>query len=360
MKKLLSFKISALLVMLAAGSIEAYHNECEGPLEKGQWGAMFFAGAAPGIFTFRDSPRRVIPRSALSCSSTVEQCVGGVNDRFCLNMYNILTNPEDAIQIACPKDPKFSTEFSNAVLHLGGELSYNICDNAQYFVDVVYNRAKGGCFQINTKNYQAPDGCNSCTTSNDCCTIAENQQVLTETHLTHQYTDYKAYGFYVGTRHYWGRIWCDRLSLFAGFKIGMLHRKAVNSTVSLDDINIPIGADTYTFAARSFPSADYCKSNAISGGGQIGFDYCIKDCLSLLVGLEVVATSPLKINPNLKIPSFGDPTVNGQPTPAGFGRNFPIPVGVTIGHVGCLLQFPVWAGLKWEFDFCKNSCNPCA
>jgi hypothetical protein len=360
MKNSHSIKMLAVLTMLAAGSAQGNMrhrtNDGCGPLEAKRWGFMVFGGAAPGLFSHRGLVHRNIPRAALSCP-TEAVTIGGPNDPFCLNIYQILTSPDDASQVSCPKDPQFSTQFSNGVVHVGGEISYNACSNTQYFVDVIFNRARGKCFTIDDKNYRAPDGCDSC--ANDCCTLSKGT-VLGETHLSHNVSNYQAYGFYAGSRYYFNRVWCDRVAFFVGLKVGMLHRKAVTSTVSVPDITIPIPGGPYLFAARQFPDSEYCVSNAISGGGQIGFDYCINDCWSILVGAEVVATSPLKVNPCLKIPSFGDPTVNGQPTPAGFGRNFPIPTSIVIGNVGCLLQFPVWLGIRWEFDWCKRDCAPCA
>lgn len=358
MKKKLFMQQVAIIIFFAAQSIYAYDicNENAIPLKAGRWGFMPVIGLAPALFTFRDSPRRVVPRSALTCP-TQEVCIGGTGDPFCLNMYQILTAPENALQIDCPKDPKFSKKFNNAVLQVGGEISYNICDNAQYFIDVIYNRTNGRCFPINTKNYQAPDGCNSCCNTNDCCAISASQPVLTETHLILDYTAYMAYGAYIGTRWYSKRIRCNRLSFFGGFKIGMLHRKAVHANITIGDISVPVGENTYLFAGQHYKTTDFCKSNAVSGGGLIGLDYKINNCFTILVSAEIIATSPLKINPNIKSLPFADPTLNGQPTPQGFGRNFPLPVGLSIGHVGSLLQFPIWVGLRRSFDFCKTVCN---
>ena len=364
MKELRTMKMQyfALAVMLIISPMHSYNDpagcaEYNAPLRKGSWGFMPFIGLAPGIFTFRDSPHRVIPRAALTCP-TEGVYIGGSSDPFCLNIYKVLTSPEDALQIDCPKDPAFSTKFHNTVLHVGGEISYNVCDNVQYFIDAVYNQANGRCFPINTQSYQSPDGCNSCSNTNDCCTISATQPVLGETNLILDYTAYKAYGVYFGTRYFGDRIWCcDRVSLFGGFKIGMLHRKAIHADITIGDISIDIGANTYLFAGSQYQTTDFCKSNAVSGGGLIGLDYQLNDCLSVLISAEIVATSPLKINPNIKSLPSADPTLNGLPTPEGFSRNFALPVGLSIGHVGSLLQFPVWAGIRWNFDIPALFCS---
>lgn len=360
-----------MLVSACAATLSArYSRESgQGPLEAGRWGLLAGVGAAPGFFKNRGYAQSVWPRSGVTCPVT-----GFTSNTIpCNEIYNVLTTPENVFQQSACQLPKFNKLFSNGVLHVTGQISYNVCCNTQFFLEGVYDRANGNkCLTITTNNYKAPEFCgsncdsgscssssNSCSTSS--CTVTGTPLTTTQP-VNYNYSNYQAYGGYIGTRYYWNRVWCDRVSFFGGFKFGMLHRKqvCVATSVAAYTKTLTVGevTTTYNFPASSTTNVAFCKSNAVSGGIQLGLDYGINSCWSVLVGVELVATSPFKSNRNVIIPTV-DPTLNGVATTAGFGRNFAQPTNLLIAPTGSLIQFPIWAGIRWEFDWCKRACNAC-
>jgi hypothetical protein len=341
-------------------------NGC-GILEAGRWGLLIGAGVAPGFFKNRGYTQAVDPYLGITCPVSLGQAVTSLT---CDNVYKVLDTPQNVfIQRDC-KLPNFGKLFTNGVVHVTGQISYNACDNVQYFVEAVYNRARGNCVTYAPNLSVAPDFCSgincgsSCNTncSTGCNTSCSTSCVVSGTPIaTFGYNakigTYQAYGGYLGARYYCNRVWCDRFSFFGGFKIGMLHRKQVCQAASYParTATLTNSMTTYTFDASNSSSIIFCASNAISGGVQVGLDYCINDCWSLLVAVEFLTTSPFKVSRNLPI-TIPDPS--NAPV-QGFGRNFNYPSNLIVAPLGCLLQIPVWAGIRWEFDWCKDSCNEC-
>jgi hypothetical protein len=350
-------------------------NVCEsngcGPLESGRWGLLIGAGVAPAFFKNRGFTQAVAPRLGLSCPYNV----GETNTLTCNNVYNVLTAPQNVfIQSAC-KSRNFNKLFTNGVAHVTGQISYNVCSNVQYFLEGVYDYARGNkCVNTTASYVAAPAYCQngdcntscntncntSCNTScNTGCTVTGNA-LFTGQPASVRYNNYQAYGGYLGARYYCNRVWCDRFSVWAGFKVGMLHRRQVCATASVAayTATIPTFTTTYNFPAACNTFTAYCKSNAVSGGVQVGVDWCINDCWTVLLGVEFVTTSPLKANRNA-IAAVVDPTLNGTATATGFGNNFTQITNYLVAPTGAMFQVPVWVGVRWEFDWCKDSCNEC-
>lgn len=344
MKKLHSFKLLALLSVVA-GSLNAYSDECGGPLERGSYYVMPKIGVAPGIFSGRGHEKSVWPLAGVECvdKGTGFTCIPEINPT---NQNNILQ------QDAC-KLPKFGDIFSNGVLHVGFEVGRNVCDNSQVYLEFVYNRASGSCVNTENQRFAAVDGC----AGNDCCPTTNNSALGTWSRTT-QYDDYSAYGGYIGSRHYWNNsFFCDRAYFWGGFKFGILHRKQVCACVTLPETTETVESQgDYTLAARTITPAIFCKSNAVSGGLSLGLDYCINDCLTALIGFEVVASCAFKSNQNYRLPLAEVTVPDGGTFVSG---NFSQATNITFGNTGTFVQFPIWAGLRWEFDWC-NPCNPCA
>jgi hypothetical protein len=363
-----------ILMLVSICATMFAREEGNGPLDAGRWGLLIGAGAAPATFKNRGFIRGVDPSLTLLCPAPLGQ---NVTTLTCDNIYKVLTNPSNAlIEDGC-RLPNFGKQFSNGVVHVTGQISYNVCSNTQYFIEAVYNRARGQCVNHQLSTFKAPDTCavdcnsicsdsSSCNSSSSCSTSCSTScsflgAPFYTLNTTFSLSNYQAYGGYMGARYYWNRVWCDRVSCFTGFKVGMLHRKEVCVGVSVPQVTLPLsnGTSTTNYVIAPFASSavPYCKSNAVSGGLQVGLDICINDCWSVLLGAEFVVTSPFKTTRNISIPA-PDPVSPGQITP-GFGRNFPHIYNVVDVPLGCLLQFPVWAGIRWEFDWCKDSCNEC-
>lgn len=349
MKRLHSFKLVALLSVVA-GSLNAY-GDCEGPLERGRWYVMPKIGVAPGIFANRGYEHVVAPANAI-----LADCMTQDTTTTCRTL---ATTPSNVFERNLCKSPKFNDIWSNGVLHVGGEIGYNTCDNGQMFVDLFYNRASGDCVRTEGKYFKAPAGCD------DDCNYCPTGDALTTLTRDDHYEDYSAFGAYLGHRHYFNRVWCDRISFFTGVKFGIQHRKdvCVCTTIPAQSIAYTSGTPsqtiTYDFAERTGLTATaICKSNAVSGGLQLGLDYCWNDCWSFLIGVEVQATCPFKVNRN-RVLDLAIPNVSGTANAAG---QYIVPQVTNI--VGCgfgtFVQFPVWAALRWEFDMCNPCCDPCA
>ena len=342
MKRCNSLKLFALLSIVVGQAFAYSSYDCCGPLEPGHWYVMPKVGAAPGIFTNRGFECQVVPFSGVSCPlSCQDVCPTTAGNVACSQ---ILTGPENVFQQNCCKLPKFSDLFSNGVLHVGGEVGYITDCHCLYFVDLIYDRASGSCVCFENKYVKALDGC----CPDDCRDCSEP---LVSYNRTDDYDNYTAFGAYIGNRHYFDRIWCDRLAIFLGLKVGILHRKQVCVCTTIPE-QFQIGSTTVVqFAERTLNNVAICKSNAVSGGVQIGFDYCINDCLAFLIGFEVVASCPFKTNKNVQvaIPEVATSGLDAQ--------NFPNPTNIIWGRTGTFLQFPIWAGLRWEWDFCCDPCN---
>ena len=355
MKKLHSVKMLAALTMLAAGSIHGYISDCEGPLDCGRWYIMPKIGAAPGIFANRGHEFYVNPAQAIPATCEITQLNVGSSCRSLIDATQI-TN---VLQQNGCKGLKFGQLWNQGVVHVGFELGRNTSDNGQCFFEFFYNHAKGkeACYSINT--YQASAGCSSGDCNSSCTSTTAT--VLNTRSRTDCMGNYTAYGAYAGHRHYFNRIWCDRFAFFTGIKFGLQHRKdiCVSSTAPSYTANLQIGtaaAIPYTIAQVSGTNTLYCRSNAVSGGLQAGFNYCINDCLTLLVGVEVVATAPFKTNQNVILPlASGTTTTVGAQSPLP-GYIFGQATNAIPASTGTFVQFPIWAGLAWEFDFCKSSC----
>ncbi len=161
--------------------------------------------------------------------------------------------------------------------------------------------------------------------------------------------NYSSFGAYIGNRHYFNRMWCDRASFFLGLKVGIMHRNQVDVCSTIPQIP---ETGTAVFPQIVLNNVAICKSNSVSGGVQIGLDYCINDCLAFLVGFEVLATCPFKVNRNIPV-TLRTP-VDGSDVSK---LSQPFPTNVIVGSTGTFLQFPVWAGLRWEWDMCCDPCN---
>lgn len=349
MKKLHSVKMLAMLTVLAAGSIQARNNDCEGPLDQGRWYVMPKIGVAPGIFANRGYDQYVVPSAAVADSCTLPT-TGSCRQ--------VLSAPTNVFQQNGCKGLKFGQLWSNGVLHVGFELGHNTSDKGQCFLEFFYDRASGSQVCYDLKGYKALAGCTSDDCKTDCTTFTGDP--LETGKRTDCLDNYTAYGAYFGHRHYFNRVWCDRFAFFTGVKFGLQHRKAVNvnSTfpayeATLTLVTTPV---VYTFAERTLCQTHYCKSNAVSGSIQFGFDYCINDCLTALVGVEVQATAPFKTNQNIEVAILNG-TAPGETTPtANTGILVKQATNFFPASTGTFVQFPVWVGFRWEFDFCNSAC----
>lgn len=330
-----------LLTVTSLSAAFAPHNDM---LQRNSWYIMPKIGVAPGLFTHRGYEHRVVPLGSQANPAIVCTTIPGVGDRPVVqaNLANTIVQ-----QNKC-RIPAFSKMFTNGVFDVGFEIGRNMCDNNQLYLEFAYNHAKGSCLNLPTENVAAPDGCSG------SCSFAGSGTVLTTSNPTYQFSNYTSFGGYIGNRYYLrSRYVCDRIGLWGGFKVGIIHRKQVTACITIPERTATVNNIVYTFAAATLPIRTiFCSSNAVSGGLSFGADYNLCDSLSVLLGLEILASCPLVANGNANHVLVDDPT--GTPAiPSGF---FAQPTNTFPGSTGVFLQFPIWVGLRWEWDFC-NFCN---
>lgn len=150
--------------------------------------------------------------------------------------------------------PKFSTMWHLPV-EVMGKLDYAVTDHIELFAEGNYRVAKSRHVTLNS----IPATC--CVTSTQLFSFSK----------------YKAISAYAGARYYTNRYWCDRAAFFIGAKIGFTHHDKVNvmNNLGLNDLL-------------------YEKNNVVSGGGLVGFDVILYNCLSFIFTAEAIPTgSPL-------------------------------------------------------------------
>lgn len=313
-------------------------------LEAEHWYILPKIGIAPGLFAHRGHEHRVVPLANGANPAIVCTNIVGLGE-FPMVQPNLA---QTIVQQNKDKIPTFGQTFTNRVLDVGFEVGRNMCDSMQYYLEFRYNRASGNsCLYSPTQNYAAPDGCSA-----GSCSAVDAGAILTTSNPTYRYSNYSAYGGYLGTRCYKNeRYFCDRLGLWAGFKIGILHRKQVTACISIPERTATVDGNVYTFAAATLPLRNiFCSSNAVSGGLSFGVEYQVCNSAALLLGMEILASCPLQPNANARHVLVDDPThAAGAPDiPSGF---FPQPTNTFPGTTGVFLQFPVWIGLRWSCDF---------
>ena len=190
--------------------------------------------------------------------------------------------------------PKFNKFFKTPWI-VGGQVGYHMSDNTRVYLEFNY-------LQANRKN-----------------DVVINTDFTPSVPLTFNFNKHKLFDGYVGARYYWDR-WCDRLSFFLGAKVGFTHHKksSVDFTFNVN----PLISDT-----------DFHRSSTvISGGGNIGLDYCICGNWSLVLTGEVVASCGPR--------GVGLIPLTGQTT--GF-------VSIITGSTGTELRFPVTLAVRYSF-----------
>jgi hypothetical protein len=363
-----SLKVMLLALVVSPFAAKSCDTLCDKLFDTNNWYLTPKIGVAPSVFAGRARQQLVVPRAALNLVS----CSSSTTPNDCVESTGLLDNFANTLQeTACL--PKFNDMFKQGVLHVGVELGYQSCDSScPVFVEFVYNRANGRCVTpCNAYTVVASTGCanndcnTSCTTKSSCadsCTPsaqaldAQNNAISNICNFRDSYSNYSAYGAYIGGRHFTNRFWCDSTSFWFGYKVGILHRKQVNSCSILTVPNNCAEAVLCNSTQDlNINRAIFCKSNAVSGGIQFGFDYNYSDCLAFQLGLEVVASSGLTGNRNhtIDIAAITDDT--GRTNVIYDCAN--LPSNILVRNSGTLVNFPIWFGVRWDFgSFCSSSC----
>lgn len=125
---------------------------------------------------------------------------------------------------------------------------------------------------------------------------------------------YKYWDFYVGVRFY--PYTCGCVAPFIGFKVGGAHRFNSHNDLHVTTYGgIPV---------TSHPIA-YKGGTVVSGGGQIGLNFNLTDCIAIVIKGEVVVSG-----------NWETPFLN-------------VPVPTCPGSTGPIVSFPVTAGVRFSW-----------
>lgn len=321
--------LSLLITLMGSSAVaKEYYNDdmCEReccdstPLDCGAWNVKVRAGIAPTIFTGREA-------------------VYGVS---CANSGRGGTMPSTNPVLEFSKMPKFNDLFSTPGFTIAGEIAHAITDCHETFLEVAWRRYSG-------KDYTATDTLISRTAEPAARIVLGLENVAADATtgqpaLNNDIDNYSAIGGYAGMRHYFGRYWCDRLAVFVGAKVGILHRKEVDTNLRLTQTS---GAFPGTLTQPQSVSVEkkddgstalFRKQNTISGGPQVGFTFCFWKQLSFIMTAEFIASGAFKSNRNFVLPEISPTMVNRT--------NFS---NVLFGNTGVEMTFPITFGLMWEF-----------
>lgn len=305
MKKLFTARHLSLLLLLslfggskaqAAGSYEddrcfgrEYECSCN-PLNCGSFGLQVQAGVYPILWTRRGDI------SLINCVPT--------------------TSPV----LSAGELPRFSKLF-RVPWDVGGKVSYAMSDNTDIFVEFNYVQAR-------SKDCASLSNCGS----NSCGDVV----VAPAIPLLLSLNKYKLFNAYFGARYYFDR-WCDRVSLFVGEKVGLVHRKRSGFSSLTGNCNVDCNTDCVTSCNTSNNCGNdfFGNTTVVSGGVHAGLDVCFCGNWAFVVTAEVVASCGPRSNGNLVL-SADDALLLG-------GSN------LLVGSVGTELSFPVTVGIKYNF-----------
>ncbi len=328
----------SLMITLMGGSALAkeYYEDCstemeccgDTPFECGGWNVKGKVGIAPSIFTGRGTVWGV------SCENSVD--AGG----------NYIGSPIFAFS----NMPKFNDLFKNPGFTVGAEIGYAMSDYAESFLEVNWRRYSGNKHDNNNNSNEALITLTGVPAA--MITLGIDNLVAGGTTSTSDHR-YSAIGGYAGMRRHFGRYWCNRFSVFVGAKVGILHRNRIDTNLVLvqtagDPIGQTLPTPRVSPLTVAVPSVDkvttlFAHQNTISGGPQVGFNFCFWKAFSFQVTGEFVASGAFKSNRNFVLPptNFTDP-VNTLANQTAF-------TNVIFGETGVEMTFPVTFGLTYEF-----------
>ncbi len=233
--------------------------------------------------------------SAVECGRIGFRFRGGI-------VPGLLTGRGETFIASCLLDPPVqslgklppSKDLFKVPLYLAGEVTYTVFDNVSLFGEVSWRNAKSKPF---SQTLKASTG----QSSFDVRTNSAN-----------------SIAGYVGIRLYGHSPW-ESIEPYVGIKMGILHNRSINGTISLNGNKI--------VQANIFP-----KNNVVSAGLQVGIDASITSYMKLIVQAEIVPTGAPTNNRNIKVNS-----TRSQLT------------SINVASIGTDLMLPFSIGLAYEF-----------
>ena len=284
------------------------------------------------------------------------------NKRDCFLLANCLsgTSTANVSQLtALGGLPKFR-DLYKLPWDVGFSLGYAICDNVEAFIEFDYRQARAK---------------NCCGDIDDCCpttTVASTVGVLSLCYTTSvaaagttnfvfsNLGKYKSFSGHVGARWYTCRYWCDTVAFFLGLKVGFVHHKAIDISISQNVVS-PVG--TVTTAGTPFPftcSPLFARNTTISAGGLVGLDWCFWNRVSFVFQAEFLGQGPLRSNHNLGSSDCDNDCDNdcssdcssscgNVATCVNLSTLAPRTAGVVGPNFNTEIVFPITFGLKYYF-----------
>ena len=204
--------------------------------------------------------------------------------------------------------PQFHTFFGASWI-VGGQVGYAFSENTRMYLEFNYSQAHA---------------------KNHISVVTNNPLVVPAQTVTFTINKYHLFDCYAGLRYYSDR--CKNASLFIGGKVGLTH----HGTVHLDALTIASPELAPIPLIPRFPVIPLFKHNtSVSGGFNIGLDYCFCANLALVITGEVVATCGPRTNNNIVLmPSVVD-IISAT--------------NILIGQIQTELRFPITAGIRYSF-----------
>lgn len=278
MKKILkiSYCIYALIIALNISSISAF-DCCNSALDCGSWWLQGDVGVYPTLWRSRGDV------FLNSCDCVPNVAATGVN---------------------LGEFPKFSKVFRVPWI-VGVQLGYAWSECVAVYGELNYIQAKAKSTPFNA-------------------VVPVNTSLLI--HLN----KYSAVSGYVGARYYTTGCWCDNVLLFVGAKIGFIHRANIQASSLTTPVAVECGCPPV------FKRDFFRHATKVSGGANIGIDYCWCNNWSLVLTAEVVASKGPRANTCISL----TPTEIVQ---LGGGSS------LAAASIKTEISFPVTFGLKYNF-----------
>ena len=148
--------------------------------------------------------------------------------------------------------------------------------------------------------------------------------------------DYRAISAYVGVQYnFWDWCGCDNASFFVGAKIGFIHHGTILAH-QVTVVTTTPSTQASCICSDSFKRDFLKKSTKISGGANIGLDYCLCERLFLVLTGEVVVSGGPKGNACI-------PLLNTEIIQLAGGSS------LAVNKIKTEISFPVTLGLKYNF-----------
>lgn len=275
MNRIKLFAVIMLMSLAVASSSIADGLCCGcGPLETCGWGIEVRGGVAPAIFSNREPYFLVV--------GDAEEGEGRVVNWFC--------------------GPKFSDVFKTPWT-VAGQLNFNTSDRNQIFAEFSYTKAGGDSFS--------------------------RTATIRDVEITNSFcfNSFGQFGAYLGHRYYIFSFCDSSANIYFGQKVGIAHQKKVCANIVRTQPAEPV---------FNINGLIYDSQTVISGGLQLGFDYCFSNCFKLLIQAEVVGTGALDNTiSNINFVPGEQSAVNAS--------------NIIVGKTGTLVIFPITIGFSYNW-----------